>query len=106
MKVEPQQLKAFIVSSGLVDEKQFDNCLKKAEKSNEIVENVLLAEKLITQADLIRLKAYTYYHAEVFIQQLFHYTCIIYRHLLSLKKLEFYIHCLQFLKQSLYQESS
>ncbi|MDP1993614.1 MAG: ATPase, T2SS/T4P/T4SS family, partial [Ignavibacteria bacterium] len=58
MKVEPQQLKAFIVSSGLVDEKQFDNCLKKAEKSNETVENVLIAEKLITQADLIRLKAY------------------------------------------------
>ena len=58
MKVEPQQLKAFIVSSGLVDEKQFDNCFKKAEKSNETVENVLISEKLITQADLIRLKAY------------------------------------------------
>lgn len=58
MKVEPQQLKAFIVSSGLVDEKQFDHCFKKAEKSNETVENVLIAEKLITQADLIRLKAY------------------------------------------------
>jgi len=58
MKVEPQQLKAFIVSSGLVDEKQFDSCLKKAEKSNETVENVLVSEKLINQADLIRLKAY------------------------------------------------
>ncbi|MEK7172922.1 MAG: hypothetical protein AAB740_03020, partial [Patescibacteria group bacterium] len=58
MKVEPQQLKAFILSSGLVNEKQFDSCLKKAEKSNETVEDVLIAEKLITQADLIRLKAY------------------------------------------------
>ncbi len=58
MKVEPQQLRSFITSSGLVDEKQFDSCLKKAEKSNETVENVLIAEKLITQADLTRLKAY------------------------------------------------
>ncbi|MFH0932187.1 MAG: ATPase, T2SS/T4P/T4SS family, partial [bacterium] len=58
MKVETQQLKAFIVSSGLVDEKQFDSCLKKAEKSNETVESVLVAENLISQADLVRLKAY------------------------------------------------
>ncbi len=58
MKVESQQLKAFIVSSGLVNEKQFDSCLKKAEKCNEAVEDILVAEKLITQADLIRLKAY------------------------------------------------
>ncbi|MDO8524830.1 MAG: GspE/PulE family protein [bacterium] len=58
MRIEPQQLKAFIVSSGLVDEKQFGSCLKKAEKSNETVENVLITEKLITQSDLIRLKAY------------------------------------------------
>ena len=40
MKVEPQQLKAFLVSSGLVDEKKFNDCLKKAEKFNETVEEL------------------------------------------------------------------
>ena len=58
MQVENQQLKAFIVSSGLVSEKQFDSCLKKAQQNNEDVENVLIAEKIVEKADLIRLKAY------------------------------------------------
>jgi len=58
MQVENQQLKAFIVSSGLVSEKQFDSCLKKAQKNNEDVGDLLIAEKIVEQADLIRLKAY------------------------------------------------
>ncbi len=58
MKVEPQQLKSFIISSGLLKENQFDVCLKKAQKNNENVEDILVAEKLVSQEDLIRLKAY------------------------------------------------
>ncbi|MDD5433559.1 MAG: GspE/PulE family protein [Candidatus Pacebacteria bacterium] len=58
MKVEPQQLKAFIVSSGLINEQQFDNCLKEAAEKNRGIEEVLVEDKIITQEDLIRLKAY------------------------------------------------
>ena len=58
MQVEPQQLRTFVVSSGLANEKQFDDCLKKAQKNNENVEDILVAEKIVEQADLIRLKAY------------------------------------------------
>ncbi len=58
MKVEPQQLKSFIISSGLLKENQFDVCLKKAQKNNENVEDILVAEKLVSHEDLIRLKAY------------------------------------------------
>lgn len=58
MRVEPQQLKAFITSSGLIKEHQFDACLKKAQKNNENVEDVLITEKLVSEEDLIRLKAY------------------------------------------------
>ena len=58
MQVEPQQLKAFAVSSGLINESQFETCFKKAQKNNQNVEEVLVEENLIKQADIIRLKAY------------------------------------------------
>lgn len=58
MQVEPQQLKAFAISSGLINEGQFNTCLKKAQKNNQNVEDILVNERIISQADLIRLKAY------------------------------------------------
>jgi len=58
MNIELQQLKSFLISSGLIAEDKFDACLKKAQKNNENIEDVLIAEKLVSQEDLIRLKAY------------------------------------------------
>jgi len=58
MMVEPQQLKAFLLDAGLVSEKQFDDCFKKAEKTKQRVGDVLVSEGLITQEMLIKLEAY------------------------------------------------
>ena len=58
MKVEPQQLKAFLLDAGLVSEDQFEKALKKAEKSKKKVEDILVLDSLITQEELIKLKAY------------------------------------------------
>ena len=58
MRVEPQRLRAFIIDAGLVKEEQFDKILKKAEKTNQRVEDVLISEGLIDQEELIKLEAY------------------------------------------------
>lgn len=58
MKVESQQLKAFLFDAGLVTEKQFDSADKKAKKDGKKIENVLVDEGIIKKEDLIRLKAY------------------------------------------------
>lgn len=58
MRVEPQQLKAFLLDTGLVGEQQFDDAHKKAEKTNQKVGDVLVSEGLITQEEMIKLEAY------------------------------------------------
>lgn len=58
MRIEPLQLKAFILDSGLLTEKQFNDCLKKAEKTNQKVEDVLVLEGLIERDALMKLEAY------------------------------------------------
>lgn len=58
MQVEPKRLKAFLLDAGLVGEKQFDKALKKAQKNNRRIEDVLVSEGLVSQEELIRLKAY------------------------------------------------
>ncbi len=58
MKVEPQQLKAFLLDAGFVKETQFDKALKIAEKTNQKVGDVLISEGLITQEELLKLEAY------------------------------------------------
>lgn len=58
MRVEPQQLKAFLLDAGLVTAEQFDKCLKKAEKTHQKVDDVLVSEGLISQEELIKLEAY------------------------------------------------
>ena len=58
MKVEPQQLKAFLLDANLLTEKQFDECYQKSLKANCKIDRVLTAEGLITQEELIKLKAY------------------------------------------------
>ena len=58
MKVEPQQLKAFLQDAGLVKPAQFDQALKKAEKTKQKVGDVLISEGIISQEELVKLEAY------------------------------------------------
>lgn len=58
MRVEPQQLKAFLLGAGLVTEKQFDEAQKKAAKTKQKVSDVLVSDGLITREELIKLEAY------------------------------------------------
>ena len=58
MRVESQQLKAFMLDANLITETQFENALKKAEKTQQKVGDVLISEGLIPQEDLTKLEAY------------------------------------------------
>lgn len=58
MRVEPQQLKSFILDTGLVNEKQFEDALKKAGKTGQKVGDILVSEEKISQEELIKLEAY------------------------------------------------
>ena len=58
MKVEPQQLKAFLVDANLVTEEQFNEVRKKAKKTKHEISDVLVSEGLISQDQLIKLEAY------------------------------------------------
>jgi len=58
MRVEPQQLKAFLLDAGLITEKQFEEARKKAELKNQKIGDILISEGLISQEELIKLEAY------------------------------------------------
>jgi len=58
MKVEPQQLKAFLLDAGLVTTEQMEAARKKAASNKQKLEDVLVLEGLITQEELIKLEAY------------------------------------------------
>ena len=58
MRVEPQQLKAFLLDAKLVTEEQFDGAAKIAQDSNQRVRDVLVSQGIIPQEDLIKLEAY------------------------------------------------
>ena len=58
MRVEPKQLKAFLIDAAIINEAQFDEIQKKAEATGQKIEDILVGEKLISQADLIKLEAY------------------------------------------------
>jgi len=58
MKVEPRQLRAFMLDAGLIRKKTFDKALEKAERENIKVEDVLINKRIVSQENLNRLKAY------------------------------------------------
>ncbi|KPJ73663.1 hypothetical protein AMJ48_00430 [Parcubacteria bacterium DG_74_1] len=58
MRVDPQQLKAFLLDAGLINRGEFDLALKQAEASHQKIGDVLISKGLISQGELIKLEAY------------------------------------------------
>ena len=58
MKVEDQQLKAFLLDAGLVKKKDLEDAGKKAVKTKKRLGDILLAGGFITEEELIKLEAY------------------------------------------------
>jgi len=58
MKVENQQLKAFILDAELATNKQIEEAEKKAEKGKKKLGDVLIAEGIISDEQLAKLEAY------------------------------------------------
>lgn len=58
MRVEDDQLKAFLLDAGLVTEEQFVKAQEKAKRTNQKVGDILVTEALITQEEFIKLQAY------------------------------------------------
>lgn len=58
MKVEPQQLKAFLLDAGLVAKAQFEKALEKAKKTRRKIEEILVSDDLVSQEELTKLEAY------------------------------------------------
>ena len=58
MRIEPGRLKAFLLDAGLVAKDRFESALKRAEKTNQDVGDVLVSEGLLNKEELIKLQAY------------------------------------------------
>ncbi len=58
MRVEPQQLKAFLLDVGLVTKAQFELVQKTSQKKGRKVDDILVSEGFISQEELTKLKAY------------------------------------------------
>lgn len=58
MEIDSQRLKSFLSDTNLVDEKQFDDALKEAKKTEKKVGDVLVSTGLISQEELIKVQAY------------------------------------------------
>lgn len=58
MRVEPNQLKAFLLDANLLTARQFDAALKKAEKTGQEVGQVLITDKILSRDQLAQMEAY------------------------------------------------
>jgi type IV pilus assembly protein PilB len=58
MRVEPQQLKNFLVDADIVTGAQFDSCAQQAEEKGVRVEDILISRKFIDAEQLVKLKGY------------------------------------------------
>lgn len=58
MRLEPQQLKAFLLDAGLIKAEQFDEAEKNSRSTNQKIGDVLVSQGLIKQEDLAKLQAY------------------------------------------------
>jgi len=58
MQIEEEQLKKFILESGLVTRSDFDSALKKAGAKKQKIGNILLSDGKISETDLKRMEAF------------------------------------------------
>ncbi len=58
LKVEDQQLKAFLLDSGLIKKKQLEEAEVISKKLKKNLSDVILDQKIVTEEELIKLKAY------------------------------------------------
>jgi len=58
MRVEPQQLKTFMVDAGLITAEMFDECLREAEEKGIKLKDVLVFKGIVSENDLRKLEAY------------------------------------------------
>ena len=58
MRVEPQQLKAFLLDAGLLTKEEFERAQRKAKKTKQKIGDVLVSDGLISEEELIKLEAY------------------------------------------------
>ncbi len=60
MRVEPQQLKAFLLDANLVKEEQFNEAEKISRETKQRISDVLISQGLITQEELAKIEAYIF----------------------------------------------
>lgn len=58
MKIESQQLKAFLLDANLVTKEQFDQAQETAQKTKQKIGDILVQQGLISQEQLVKLEAY------------------------------------------------
>jgi len=58
MKVEPQKLEKFILDAGLISEEKIKKAKEESEKSKKGIDEVLVANGLISEKELIKIEAY------------------------------------------------
>ncbi len=58
MRVETQQLKAFLADAGLVEKEKFEELIKEAEEKKRRVDDLLVENGLVSKKQLVKLKAY------------------------------------------------
>lgn len=58
MKIDPQQLKAFLIDGKLVTKKQYDECVEKSKESNQKIGDILVLDGLLTEEQLASAQAY------------------------------------------------
>ena len=58
MKVDSQQLKSFLLDSGIASKKRIEACFKEAKKTGKKPDDILVNKKIVSRENLIKLKAY------------------------------------------------
>src|SRR3989344_4683593 len=58
MRVEPEQLKAFLLDSGLVNKKQLELAEKAAKTNGQSLEDALIKDGCVKPEEITKLKAY------------------------------------------------
>src|SRR3990170_2043009 len=58
MRIEPQQLIAFLIDGGIAEKKDLEAAQEESGKTGKKIEAILLEKKIISEDELIKLKAY------------------------------------------------